>query len=220
MTSDRDQIHLKLKRIGLGATKSLLLMLYFNFSLAAISVVAYYQSNYLFSLLLFCCGVVNAVFSIVILYYLEKRIVVQSAKIGSNLLHQLFKSSQSLLMPRFPKGVLINFEVYYPLLADCSVLEMRNFFQDVSYFLNQKIKVDSCMVSSNILFVYNLTGPDQDMLSQQFKNLTVNHELLKNAISLPWGLTHVREPQESRSFIKKFGSQFLYQTTSEIKKVS
>jgi len=218
LIKDREQIHLKLKRIGLGATKSLLLLIYFNAVMATLSVVAYYQSNYIFSLALFSVGLLSGIAHVLVLDYLEKRITTQSAKIGSDILHELFKSSKNILMPRFPRGVLINFEVYYPLLVDGSVTDMKKFFQDVNIFLSEKIKVESCMVSGNVLFVYNLTGPDQDMLSQQFKELTVNHELLKNSISLPWGLTHVREPQESRLFIKKYGSNFLYQTMSDTTK--
>lgn len=205
---DKDHIHHKLRRIGLGPHGALAVTFFATIYAGATAVLIdqIRDSSWAMILAAVLCtiGVSTILFAI---YYLEHRLAEQFSMIGTPLLHRHINITRE---PSLPKGryqaVVFDLLPYYKELQERGIADLNTFINDFSAWINATFREAQVVPAGSYSIIVVASGiVHREQVLQSFKAIVSNHQLLKNDVGTPWGLHFYTDSTDAQAFERKFG---------------
>ncbi len=204
---DKDHIHHKLRRIGLGPYGSLAVTYFATIYCGLTAVLMdsiHGPGNLILALCLCILGVCCLLGGI---YFTEHRLGAQFSQLGTPLLHRYVKLTKDPTRPTGPyRAVIFDLLPYYKEIQERGVDDLNAFIQEFSYWVNNTFKTAQIVpFGAYSVIVIETAEFNRDQVLVSFKAIVTNHHLLKNNVGVPWGLHFFNASTDSQAFEKKFG---------------
>jgi UDP-GlcNAc:undecaprenyl-phosphate GlcNAc-1-phosphate transferase len=208
---DKDHIHHKLRRIGLGAYGALgvtyFASVYCGLTALLLNSV---DGGIAIGLTVFLCIVgVSSILAGV--YYCEYKLAAQFSLLGTPMLHRHIKISQT---PAWPKGrynaVVFDLLPYYKELQQRGISDLNTFIVEFASWINTTFRDSQIVPAGSYSIIVVSAGSDdtfgtRERVLQSFKAIVSTHGLLKNDVGIPWGLQFYTDSTDAQAFERKFG---------------
>jgi len=209
MQGDKDHIHHKLRRIGLGPHEALAVIffatLYCGFTAVLLDEIR--GSSWVMTLAALLCMLGISIL-LAAIYHLEFRLAAQFSQIGTPLLHRQINVTKDPVWPQSRyEAVVFDLLPYYKELQERGLAETAEFVSEFSAWFNKAFSPEDQIVpaGSYSLIVVSRGEIDRARIVNAFKGIALSHGILKNAVGLPWGLSFYSSQTDAQLFEQKFG---------------
>lgn len=220
---DKDHIHHKLRRIGLGANGSLAVTYFASIycGLTAVLLDNMHASSWIMGIAaLLCIFGVSTI--LVALYFIEYRLASQFSQLGTPMLQQHINIT---LEPNWPistpyQAVVFDLLPYYKEMQERGISDLKKFVNDFSRWIN--LEFTNCQIvpaGSYSIVVVSPAGIKRDTVLAAFKTIVADHNVLKNSVGIPWGLHFYTDSTDAQVFESKYG-MFLRSRMIELRKAA
>ena len=206
---DKDHLHHKLRRVGLGPYASLGVTYFATIycGLTAVLLDSIHDRPVMWLAMLLCILGISSL--IAGLYYAEHRLATQVSFVNTSLLRShLHLTGEPNLPERDYSAVVFDLLPYYKELQERGVADVNAFVEEFSDWVNRTF-AGSQIISPgaySVIVIAPGTTQDAESVVNDFKTIVAKHGVLKNNVGKPWGLHLFVEPKDTRSFERKFGA--------------
>jgi hypothetical protein len=208
---DKDHIHHKLRRIGLGAYGALGVTYFASFYCGLTALLLNSISGPVaIGLAVFLC--IAGVSTILAgMYYCEYKLAAQFSLLGTPMLHRHIQITQTPVWPaaRY-NAVVFDLLPYYKELQERGISDLNAFIQEFASWINSSFRDAQIVPAGSYSIIVVSNNHDdafvvRDQVLKSFKAIVSTHGLLKNDVGIPWGLQFYKDSTDSQAFERKFG---------------
>lgn len=206
---DKDHLHHKLRRIGLGEHQALAVIYFASVycGLTAILLDSMHAHSWTMALAAGLC--IFGVSTILVgIYFIEYRLAAQFSQMGTPLLqkHIRIAEDHSWSTTERYQAVVFDLLPYFKEMQERGISPLSEFVNDFSAWINHSHANDHIIPAGSYSIIVLTRGTiDQESTLHSFSTIVSRHGLLKNAVGIPWGLQFYLDSTAQQVFERKFG---------------
>lgn len=206
---DKDHIHHKLRKIGLGPHESLL-VIYSASLYCGMTALLLNQLESGFDLFLASSLCFSGVSSILVcIYFVEHRLAAQFSQLGTPLLQRHVRVTNDPVLPAVFEACVFDLLPYYKELQMRGIADLNDFVTEFATWTNREfLDAQVVPVGSYSIIVISEARLSRNQITDSFRSLIARHKIMKNSHGLPWGLkfyAYSTDARERSDFDQKFG---------------
>ena len=203
---DKDHIHHKLRRIGLGPYGSLGVTYSATIycGLTALLVDRLHSDSAVALATGLCIAGVSSI--LLCIYYVEHRLAAQFSQLSTPLLQRHVNITSNVEVPPNFEAAVFDLMPYYKELQMRGIADLNSFVIEFGTWVNTAFRNAQIVpVGSYSIIVITGSGLSKDQVTHSFRSLISRHQILKNGSGIPWGLKYYSHSTDAQEFEQKFG---------------
>ena len=205
---DKDHIHHKMRRIGLGPHESLGVAYFATVFCGLSALLIDFIPDSATDLLAAWLAIAGVGSLLAGIYFTEFKFAVQFSALGVPLLHRSINMVKQATLPHGTyHAIAFDLFPYYKEIQDRGIADLNLFIGEFATWVNNDFRSAQVVpAGAYSIVVIHDKRLDEASIIDSFRRLCLSHGVLKNDIGMPWGLSFYTDSTDAQAFEAKFGA--------------